>query len=70
MPNYDYKCGKCGYEFEELQGINDKPLRKCPKCKGKIKRLIGAGCGIIFKGRGFYATDYKKSDPNKTKNQN
>jgi len=61
MPTYEYKCGSCGYYFEELQGINDKPLEKCPKCSGKVKRLLSAGSGIIFKGNGFYQTDYKSS---------
>jgi len=59
MPTYDYKCAKCGHEFEYFQGIKEKPLDKCPKCKGKVKRLIGAGGGLIFKGTGFYITDYK-----------
>lgn len=61
MPTYDYQCQRCKYKFEVFQSILAKPLEKCPKCKGKIKRLIGTGSGIIFKGRGFYATDYKKS---------
>ena len=60
MPNYDYECTKCGNEFEAFQKMTDKPLSKCPKCSGKVKRLIGAGSGIIFKGSGFYETDYKK----------
>ncbi len=61
MPNYDYVCTKCGHEFEAFQQMSDKLLTKCPKCEAKVKRLIGAGAGIIFKGSGFYATDYKKS---------
>lgn len=61
MPTYDYECTKCGHHFEYFQNINDKHLDKCPKCKGKLKRLIGSGAGIIFKGSGFYATDYRKS---------
>jgi len=71
MPTYDYECIKCKHEFEAFQQMNDKLLTKCPKCKGKLKRLIGSGAGIIFKGSGFYATDYKKStkdiSPEKTK---
>lgn len=59
MPNYDYECSHCGHAFEVFQQINDKALEKCPKCNKKIKRLIGGGAGIIFKGSGFYATDYK-----------
>ncbi len=61
MPTYEYECSHCGYAFEKSQNINDKPLQKCPKCAKKIKRLIGSGSGIIFKGSGFYATDYRKS---------
>ena len=57
-PTYDYECQACG-PFEKFQGINDKKLTKCHKCNGPVKRLIGAGCGVIFKGTGFYETDYK-----------
>ena len=60
MPTYDYECTKCGHTFEMLQKMSDKPKSTCPKCKGKLRRLIGAGSGIIFKGSGFYETDYKK----------
>jgi len=60
MPTYDYECAKCGV-FEVFQKMTDKVFKQCPKCKGKVKRLIGSGSGIIFKGSGFYATDYKKS---------
>lgn len=60
MPTYDYECPRCNHRFERFQGINDKPLKTCPKCKGrKVKRLIGTGAGIIFKGSGFYETDYR-----------
>ncbi len=60
MPTYGYACENCQYEFDEFQSITAKPLRKCPKCgKLKLKRLIGAGAGIIFKGSGFYQTDYR-----------
>lgn len=61
MPTYDYKCLDCGHSFEAFQKINDASLEICPRCKGKLKRLIGAGGGLIFKGSGFYATDYKKT---------
>ena len=61
MPNYDYECTKCGYNYEVFQQMTAKKLTSCPKCKGKLKRLIGGGSGIIFKGSGFYQTDYKKS---------
>lgn len=61
MPTYDYLCEKCGHTLEVLQGINDKKLKKCPKCgEPKLVRQIGSGGGIIFKGTGFYETDYKK----------
>jgi putative FmdB family regulatory protein len=60
MPTYEYACGQCGHEFEQFQNITAKPLRKCPECgKLSLKRLIGTGAGIIFKGSGFYATDYR-----------
>lgn len=59
MPTYEYKCMKCGHRFEKLQGMKEKPLKKCPQCGGRIKRLIGTGVGVIFKGNGFYHTDYK-----------
>lgn len=61
MPTYEYACPKCGHEFELFQSMNDQPLTKCPKCGKKgVKRLIGGGAGLIFKGSGFYITDYKK----------
>lgn len=60
MPTYDYLCKNCGHEFENFQPITARPLRKCPKCsKMQLQRLIGAGAGIIFKGSGFYQTDYR-----------
>ncbi|MDR1536137.1 MAG: zinc ribbon domain-containing protein [Planctomycetota bacterium] len=63
MPTYEYECGNCGHSFEEFQYMSDKPLRKCPKCaKLKLIRLIGSGAGIIFKGSGFYETDYKRKE--------
>ncbi len=61
MPTYEYECQKCGHRFEEFQSMKDAPLTKCPECKGKVKRLIGAGAGFIFKGSGFYITDYRSS---------
>jgi len=60
MPTYDYRCDACDHEFEEFQSMLDKPLKKCPKCKkSKLRRLLGTGAGIIFKGSGFYQTDYR-----------
>jgi len=60
MPTYEYECPKCGHRFEKFQLMNDKPVRTCPKCKSRrVKRLIGRGAGILFKGSGFYATDYR-----------
>ena len=59
MPTYEYICLKCGHKFEKFQSMKEETLKDCPKCKGKVKRLIGAGAGAIFKGSGFYQTDYK-----------
>jgi putative FmdB family regulatory protein len=61
MPTYEYKCLECGHRFDAFQKMSDAPLEVCPECGGKVKRVIGAGAGIIFKGSGFYETDYKKS---------
>ncbi len=60
MPTYDYRCDACGHEFEHFQSITSEALRKCPACgKLKLQRLLGTGGGIIFKGSGFYQTDYR-----------
>jgi putative FmdB family regulatory protein len=59
MPTYEYECQECGHQFERFQLMSARPLTSCPKCKGKVKRLISGGAGIIFKGAGFYATDYR-----------
>ena len=64
MPTYEYECTKCGHSFERFQQMSDKPVDKCPKCGSKTRRLIGSGSGLIFKGPGFYATDYRKPKPN------
>ena len=60
MPTYDYECDACHHTFEEFQSMSDEHLKKCPKCgKKKLRRLLGAGAAIIFKGSGFYQTDYR-----------
>ncbi len=60
MPTYEYECSDCGQRFERFQSITAAPIRKCPLCgKRHVKRLIGAGGGLIFKGSGFYITDYR-----------
>lgn len=60
MPTYDYECDACGHAFEQYQQITAEPIRKCPQCgKKKVRRLIGTGAGVIFKGSGFYQTDYR-----------
>ena len=62
MPTYEYKCSACGHAFERFQSITADPIKKCPECgKNKVKRLIGTGAGLIFKGSGFYITDYRDS---------
>lgn len=63
MPNYDYECLECGKRFEIFQSMNDAKLTDCPEpdCDGKVKRLLGTGGGIIFKGSGFYQTDYRST---------
>jgi len=68
MPTYEYTCESCGGSFEKFQSITAKSLRTCPKCgKRKLKRLIGAGAGVIFKGTGFYQTDYRSEGYQKAK---
>jgi putative FmdB family regulatory protein len=60
MPTYDYKCAACGHQFERFQPITAAAVRKCPACgKLKVRRLTGCGAGVIFKGSGFYQTDYR-----------
>jgi putative FmdB family regulatory protein len=60
MPTYEYKCSACGFEFEKFESIKSSPSKKCPHCgKNRAKRLIGTGAGLIFKGSGFYITDYR-----------
>jgi len=59
MPTYEYECTKCGHRFDVFQQMSDDPLKRCPECRGKIERLISGGAGVIFKGSGFYTTDYR-----------
>ncbi len=68
MPTYEYVCGKCEHRFERFQSIMAKPIRKCPNCgKASARRLVSAGAGIIFKGSGFYETDYRSDSYKKAK---
>ena len=63
MPTYDYKCDGCGHQFEEMQSFSADPLKTCPKCgKDQLRRLFGTGAAILFKGGGFYETDYKRGE--------
>jgi putative FmdB family regulatory protein len=60
MPTYEYQCDACNHNFDELQSFSDKPLKKCPKCKkSKLRRVFGTGAAVLFKGSGFYQTDYR-----------
>ena len=60
MPTYEYACSQCGHKFEEFKSILSEPARECPQCAGRVERVINGGIGLIFKGSGFYLTDYKK----------
>lgn len=61
MPTYEYRCSACGHEFEKFQKMSDEPIRECPECGQKsAERVISSGAGLIFRGPGFYATDYRK----------
>ncbi len=62
MPTYEYKCQQCGHQFEAFQKISDDPLTECPQCGGEVVRLISGGTGLIFKGSGFYLTDYARKN--------
>ncbi|RME04552.1 MAG: zinc ribbon domain-containing protein [Planctomycetota bacterium] len=59
MPTYDYECLECKHTFERFQSITSEPVKTCPVCQGKVRRLIGPGGGLLFKGSGFYITDYR-----------
>ncbi len=62
MPTYEYECSSCQYLFEAFQGISEKPLTECPRCKGPVRRKISGGSGLLFKGKGFYITDYRSEN--------
>jgi putative FmdB family regulatory protein len=65
MPTYDYKCTQCGHDFEIFQSMSESHIKKCPECGGNVRRLVGGGSGLIFKGSGFYVTDYVKGKEQK-----
>ena len=67
MPTYDYRCESCNNTFEFFQNMSDEPLNKCPDCNRKVRRLVSGGTGLIFKGSGFYLTDYKDDGPKEDK---
>ncbi len=70
MPTYDYECRACGHHFEHFQSMTSKKLRKCPECEQrKLIRLVGSGAGLIFRGSGFYETDYKRSGSSPDKSE-
>ncbi len=62
MPTYEYECLKCGHKFEMFQSIMAPPCEECPECGGNLRKLIGTGAAVIFKGSGFYATDYRSEE--------
>ena len=70
MPTYDYFCEKCQNTFEYFQSMSDSPVEKCPKCNNKVRRLISGGSGLIFKGSGFYLTDYVQKKEKKSSSEN
>jgi putative FmdB family regulatory protein len=62
MPTYEYECTGCKYEFEAFQKMSEEPLKECPRCRGPIRRKISGGSGLLFKGKGFYITDYRSEN--------
>lgn len=67
MPTYSYVCDACGHQFDRFQAMTDEPVKRCPSCgRKRIRRLIGAGAGLIFKGSGFYITDYARPKGNRS----
>ena len=59
MPTYEYECRKCGHTFEKFQRISEPPAKRCPRCRSAVRRVLGGGAGLLFKGSGFYITDYR-----------
>ena len=70
MPTYEYKCSQCEEVFEFFQKMSDEPMKTCPVCSGELKRLISGGMGVIFKGSGFYSTDYKNNSHKSSDSKN
>jgi len=69
MPTYEYRCSACGHQFEDFQSISAEPFEICPECgRSSLKRMFGGGGGMIFKGSGFYLTDYKKTGSTQSSN--
>lgn len=66
MPTYDYRCQACGHTFEAFQSMADAPLTDCPECQGRVQRLFGTGGGFLFKGSGYYVTDNRKGNSEKS----
>ncbi|MFH1277471.1 MAG: FmdB family zinc ribbon protein [Candidatus Eisenbacteria bacterium] len=69
MPTYEYECQRCGHRFERFQSMTDEPVKRCPECRGKVNRLLSGGAGFIFKGSGFYITDYRSDQYKKQAKQ-
>ena len=70
MPTYEYRCDSCDYYFERFQSIKDDPVKECPKCGEPVRKLFSTGAGLIFKGSGFYITDYKNKKSSAPSNNN
>ncbi|MFH1679184.1 MAG: FmdB family zinc ribbon protein [Candidatus Eisenbacteria bacterium] len=62
MPTYEYECRRCGHRFERIQSIKEEPVKRCPECRGKVERVLSGGAGFLFKGSGFYITDYRSAE--------
>jgi len=62
VPTYEYECERCGHRFERFQSMKDKPVKRCPECRCKVRRVLHGGAGFIFKGSGFYVTDYRSEN--------